>query len=296
MLRRSLVNLMTLSLLGQGVALAQESANDAATKKSGQPSSEQKEAYQDGVVHIYGDTLDPDRPVGSYQQPNWTTERYFPSSRTYLIPEHRLETELWIRAKKYKGDAGGGTQYTYQQEIEYGLTDRIQIDFYLNQIQQANSTMIDGEGAQFELRWALADWGKIPANPVIYLEYHPRKNDPDKAEVRFLFGGNLAPRLHWTLNFAAETELWGEEKEHEYAVTGGVAYSIFNKFGMGLEAKNEVVDVKQNRGHFARETYIGPMIQWRPVQGSHIDLDWLVGVNKEANEGEGYLIFGLDLN
>ena len=54
------------------------------------------------------------------------------------------------------------------------------------------SGQFDVEGNQFELRYAFAsEYNEISWNPVLYLEWHPRKNAQDRAEIRLLMGGDL---------------------------------------------------------------------------------------------------------
>ena len=60
-----------------------------------------------------------------------------------------------------------------------------------------------------ELRWALANWGKIPGNPTIYLEWKNEDAAPDHFEGKLLLGGAIASGWHWGSNFVWEHELGG---------------------------------------------------------------------------------------
>ena len=57
-----------------------------------------------------------------------------------------------------------------------------------------------------ELRWALADWGKIWGNPTLYAEYKFADEHwgPDVYEFKLLLGDQFAPRWHWGVNFVWE--------------------------------------------------------------------------------------------
>jgi len=68
---------------------------------------------------------------------------------------------------------------------------------------------IDQDEASIELRYALADWGKIPLSPTLYLEYAEHSRDPNTLEGKLLFGEDLSRRWHWGLNLACEQELSG---------------------------------------------------------------------------------------
>ena len=241
--------------------------------------------------------VQPDRLVGSYKQPEWSAHRLFVGSRTYVIPKNTIEAEFWVKAHTYKD--GSPNDYLVQQEIEWGFADHLQFDFYVNEV----NAIVDGErktefeGTQWELRWALDDWGVIPWNPTFYFEYHPRKDKPEKAEVRLLLAESIAPQWMASANIGFESELWGEDEEHEIVATLAVGTTALSRaVSLGAEVKNEWVDVAANRGHYQVETMVGPSVQWRPSAGVHIDLAPLFGVQKDAPRTETWLIVGSDLN
>jgi hypothetical protein len=229
--------------------------------------------------------------VGAYQQPVWTASRSFSASRTYLIPQDTVETEFWIRTKTFRDT--NQTEYLYQQEIEWGIARHLQLDFYVNEIKSPEENL-KFEGVQLELRYAFGDWNQVFLNPTLYFEYHPKNVGTDAAEVRLLLAQSLTPQWHFSANLAYETELFNEET-HEYAITMGTARSLNKTFALGLEAKSEWVDVKDNRGHMTNEDYAGPSIQWKPTPSSHVDFAFMGGLNNDSNSSEGTLIFGQDL-
>ena len=56
-----------------------------------------------------------------------------------------------------------------------------------------------------ELRWALADWGVIPLNPTLYVEYVRNDDGPPALELKALAGDELARALHLGLNLVWST-------------------------------------------------------------------------------------------
>ena len=245
----------------------------------------------------------PDSLVGSYKQPQWTTARPFTNSRVYVLKEHQMEVELWAKLQTFTDT--DANQNLYQQEIEYGFYRHLQFDLYVNERNFYNpdkqARMNDLEGYQLELRWALADWGQIWGNPTLYFEYHPVKNNPERAEVRLLLGDNFAPDWHWALNIGYETDLWGLEEngqpQREIPFSFGVSTTALCKMlSVGLELKKEWTDTPATRGHFAAEVDIGPTFQWRPVERFHLDFTPLWGVKDVAEnvspKNEIWLIAG----
>jgi len=274
--------------VGAQSSLAADATKSADTSKSDQVPSD--------TIDVSGKAIVPDALYGSYRQPVWTTRRVFPTTRSYVIPAGNLTTELWIKAHKYRD--GTPNDYLIQEEIEYGLPGRIQLDLYINQKNEVRDgkRLTDHEGEQYELRWAMADWGVLPLNPTWYFEYHARKNNPAKGEVRLLLSETLAPNLHASANLAYEQELWGVAKERELAVTAALGTTAFvSTLSIGAEVKSEWVDTSKNRGHFHPELVVGPSLQWRPTPATHIDLAPLFGVQKDAPQIETWLIVGHNL-
>ncbi|MFT3683906.1 MAG: hypothetical protein QM783_03080 [Phycisphaerales bacterium] len=230
--------------------------------------------------------------IGSYGQPRWTADRRFPTTRVYVIPEGKVEVEAWARATMKRADQGGETEWRFLQEVEIGLPNRFQLDLYLRQDYDTASddTLF---GGQFEVRWALADWGKLWGNPTLYLEYIVLEDRPQKIEPKLLLGGEIDSAWHWGANFVLEFELGGEEREHEYAVTTGISRTIVDeKLSIGAESVLSLTDVKGHRGDMATSLVIGPDLQWRPVPNLTVNFAPLIGVTNESPAAQIYLNVG----
>ena len=225
--------------------------------------------------------------VGAYGQPRWSATRRFPNTRVYVIPEGKTEVELWFIPRFLKS---GETNGRYLAEIEYGLPYRFQIDaYYRLDIDNAGNGQ---NGAQLELRWALADWGKILWNPTLYIEYVAHEDDPDAVEAKLLLGDELAPRWHWGVNFVAELETGGE-REYTYEIDGGLSYTLVDeKFSVGAETKIEWISTKGNRSDYETSIMVGPSVQWRPLPQFTVNLAPLFGVTNESATARVYLNLG----
>jgi len=226
--------------------------------------------------------------VGSYQQPRWTATRRFPSTRVYVVPENKVEFEYWLRPTFNKD---GSTETRSLYELEFGLPHRFQLDLYLRTDQDGDSgDMLLGE--QIEVRWALADWGKIWGNPTFYFEYVMLEDRPDKIEPKLLLGGEIAPRWHWGANLVAELELGGE-REYEYQITGAISYTLIDeKLSLGAEAQYIFADVANDRGNFDTTIFLGPSVQFRPLPQMTINVAPLVGLTDDSPDGRIYLNIG----
>lgn len=227
-----------------------------------------------------GSVLREEEPVGPAGQPLWTADRRFPRVRIYTIPDGDQEFEYWTRVDVPKH---GESEIQHFFEFEMGLPYRLQMDTYLI----LRSGCPDGDGGhdgqtyvdgQFEMRWALADWGVLPGNPTLYGEYVWREAISDKVETKILFGDELAPRWHWGWNLVYEGETT-EERSNEYSTTAGLSYTLLDeKLSVGMESEVAVSDTEDDRGHMGAEVFVGPSIQYRPSRYTHINMTPLIGV------------------
>lgn len=226
--------------------------------------------------------------IGTYAQPLWTATRRFAETRVYVRPEGSIQFEYWfIPTVNRKGPTDFQTQF----EVEFGLGYRLQLDLYLS----PNWTGSGGPtnlNESIELRYALADWGKIWGNPTLYLEFTKQDNAPDQLEFKLLFGGELGPRWHWGWDLTYERTMGGDG-ENNYETTAGLSYTLVdNRFDVGAEFKLQEFDVHGSRGHFTDNVFLGPSIQFRPVPRMHIDFAPLIGLTHESPALQAYVVVG----
>jgi hypothetical protein len=219
---------------------------------------------------------------GSYQQPRWTSRRVFPNTRIYVVPAGKAEAEWWFSYyAPFKPKNGVDDRYVRTQwELEFGLGHRLQLDIYLVGEQQGfKEFALTRE--KFEIRYALADWGKIWGNPTLYLEWVHRNADADAIEGKILLGGQIASGWHGGMNLQWERKLGGD-KENEYAVVGGISRVVVDeKLAIGAEVKTQFSDFEGGRWHFTEAQYLaGPSLLWHPVPPANILLTGLFGAGR----------------
>ena len=257
------------------------------------PPSERMRSFELPAITVTGErasNLREEDRVGPYEQPRWTATRRFPSTRVYVVPEGKVEIEYWLRPTFTRD---GDTEIRSLYEIEFGLPYRFQLDLYLRTDQEG-----DGDeillGSQFEIRWALADWGKLPGNPTLYLEWVGLEQRPDKVEAKLLLGGEIAPRWHWGSNLVAELETGGE-REYEYHITGAISYTLIDeKFSVGAEMQAIFADIQDDRGDFTQTYLLGPSVQFRPLPQMTINFAPLAGFGPDAPYAQVYLNIGYE--
>lgn len=231
-------------------------------------------------------------PVGPYNQPEWTTARRFPTTRVYVQqPPWGMAVEQWWRSRWYRD---GTDKQQFQEEFEIGLPHRFQFDIYENWLKDRQGR-VRHDNVALELRWALADWGKILLNPTLYGEWKfSSAGNPDVYELKLLLGEEITPRWHWGLNFIYEQEVGGG-RATELAVSQAISYTLLDgKLSLGAEVKFVHETEIGSRGNPEIIVELGPSLQWRPTAHTHLDIVPLFGVTGHSPHVESFIVFGFD--
>ncbi|MBA3708485.1 MAG: transporter [Planctomycetes bacterium] len=228
--------------------------------------------------------------IGSYQQPRWTARRRFTETRVYVVPEGQFEFEYWLIVKDFKKDKPTQIQHVYEAEI--GLPYRFQLDLYQVYEKEDSTGPLGLSETKFELRYALADWGRIWGNPTLYGEWANASGDYDSAEFKLLLTDELTPRWHWATNFVYERKVGGDQAVAQ-EMTNALSYTLRDeKVSLGIEDKFAWEDVKGDRGNYEREFLLGPSIQIRPLPQMHIDLSYMIGLTDNSPASKTVFIAG----
>ncbi|MEA3207261.1 MAG: hypothetical protein QOE70_318 [Chthoniobacter sp.] len=241
----------------------------------------------------FSSVLREDTPIGETQRPEWTSARRFPGTRIYIQQEPwEVGVESWWRIKNHRDNT---LSHRLLEEVEIGLPYRMQLDLY-NDIEGDEQGRFHYQSFNVELRWALADWGKIWGNPTLYGEYKFADSQwgPDVYEFKLLIGDQFLRRLHWGVNFVWEAETGGE-REQEFQVTGGLSYSVIDsRIGLGVEFIYDHDTVRNQRGDPEHQFNIGPSLQLRLTDHMHLDFSCMFGTNEDSVRQIGFIVLGYD--
>ncbi len=245
-------------------------------------------------VDVFGKApLTEEDRIGAYAQPRWTAHRRFSETRVYVIPRGMVDFEYWLTPETPKD---GATNFETQYEVEFGLPGRVQLDLYaVAHKTGTHDDVFSFDEQKFEVRWALANWGRIFGNPTVYLEWKQISSAPDHVEAKLLLGGEITSGWHWGSNLVWEHEVSGaQENSNEW--TTGVSRTVRDsKFSVGAETQLALVnslDASGVRGPLASQFYVGPSIQLRPLPQMHIDFAPLFGVTGPASSLKTYVVVG----
>ena len=227
-------------------------------------------------------------PVGPYNQPIWSTMRMFPSTRVYVMnPPGSVMYEKWFDIRDRRN---GPAQVRMRDEFTFGLGKRLQLDLYSHTVYDGG----DGEktfkwrGFSWELRYALADWGKIWGNPTIYFE-HKLLNGYMGIEPKLLLGDRVGKNGIWGLNLIYEGNIapTKELQEREYASTASYGHIINNDLTLGLSGMYRYNDFSGG----SHEGYVGPLIQYRFNGHAYLTVESMLGINPDSHSSRSTIIF-----
>lgn len=245
-----------------------------------------------------------DQYVGTYGQPRWSTARRWSEVRSYVIPEGQAEFEYWLimssPSRNEKKEGGAVSEVKQQYELEMGLGYRLQLDLYQVYLKEGNKGDNQLDATKFELRYALADWGVIWANPTLYAEWEQAASGADSIEGKLLLSDDLASRWAWATNFVWE-EKAGDARDRSLEWNSAIGYSaIDEKLSIGAElALAHVSSLDEDgaggfTGHRSHnyEASIGPSIRFHPTPHAHVILTEFFALNNDAHEYRTTMIAG----
>src|SRR3569623_2345615 len=174
------------------------------------------------------------------------------------LPTHYLATQL-------------------QTEIEYGLTDRLEIALYLMFVPQPNPSIFTGlpeltmgNGSSQRIRYRFAAPGAWPVDVAVYGEV--TENDHElELEAKVILQRRIG-KLRLITNLWAEREMYySSEREWVLNPTLGATYEFSPKFHLGLEGwmRAEYLDGQAGPRDFDQgpHVFVGPafMFNFGPV-------------------------------
>ena len=248
-------------ILGAGLLLAMEaSAQDAANRTTLLPSMTVAGAVVPGENKI----------VGAYGQPEWSARRPFPGVSVYVVPAGEAEVELGYLVQSFPTERGRGE---FTQEIELGLGHRFQVameNSVRNYREPATPTQAWREDSfTGSLRYAVADWGKVPFNPALSAGWRHNQRTRDAWQLGVVVGDEITPRWHWAANLGTEHPL-GSAGRREVTGDMAITYSVTNEtLNLGLQTGWR----SRHGGGEPGTSYAvgGPCFQYRPWDEFHFN-------------------------
>jgi len=215
--------------------------------------------------------------------------RPLPFSYPYeTIPADEIEIEQYIdvtpvRVLDAAGEKVWDQQYLLQTELEYGLSDRLELGLYMVFENEAGGPLAF-DGLKQRLRLRLAEQGDWPVDVALYgelAEFHDEFEFEEKLILARRFGTWRAMANLW---FEQSLEHYEGELEARFHPTGGITNEITPSFHLGVEywgvTKFENDAPRDTIAHFNDNYhhYVGPavMLQFGKLwwtTGAYLRLD-----------------------
>jgi hypothetical protein len=189
------------------------------------------------------------------------------------LPAGVFEVENWITLGTQRSAATGEANYNQwdlRQEIEYGVTDRYSLAFYLNEratsfrdpATDTGSSSFDWKGVSIENRYNLVNPANHAVGLTLYLEGTYSGEEAELEEKIIL--GQRHGNWKWAVNLIHGTE-WEDnlrEVEGEFGASAGVAYDLGKHWSIGLELLDETLAPDYRRLE-STALFLGPTLSYR---------------------------------
>jgi hypothetical protein len=262
----------------------------------------------------YGEQL-----IGPYNQPRWSARgRFSANTDVYVLPPFSFYLDL-----DYHGTFPrvGKSDHLFTQELELGLPYRFQLAFELDEEHQNGRSQIPF--TRIEGRWAPANWGKLPLNPTLLVEYdigtgkqypvQPGQNAeqegggdpigdvvrqqasiPNSYELRLLLGQEIGTYIEFASNIFFDQDLWAN-REREIGFSTASSLAIRGEaLKVGLETSYQNVSQPGARSKAQNIFELGPSFTVKPSPHTRIDLAPLFGVTNDSPHVDLFVIFSVD--
>lgn len=176
--------------------------------------------------------------------------------------------------------ASGQTDWTQQLELEYGITDRLNVGLYEVYEQPAESKTVSYAGYKLEVKYRVAERNDLPVDILLYGEHEASALGASAFEGKLIFSKDIG-KANVSYNQIYKYKYSPGKTEHEYAAA--VSYEIVPWLRFGVESKGNYTDYEYSAG---------PTLSWT---GNRIwaNLGALYALNSRTNDQEVRFILGV---
>lgn len=151
----------------------------------------------------------------------------------WTSPKGQYELEIYNDYRRTDSDQG---VFLHQTEFEYGITDRLAAGVYAV-LEKKGAGSFDYVRTKLETTYRLAESGRLPVDPALYLEYKIGAGDrDDEIEAKLILSKDFARTWNVTANAIFEKER-SSGADWETGYTIGVSRWLSPKMTAGLELK-----------------------------------------------------------
>lgn len=190
-------------------------------------------------------------------------------------PKGALEFEQWVTARVGRNRAVGKADYyrlQFREELEYGVTDRYQVDLYFNHDYEhfhdpegnRDKSHYRQKGISVANKFLVLHPAERPIGLALYLE--PTLDAADglfKLEQKIIAGQRHGD-WKWAVNLTHESEWEHQYRDTvgEFELTAGLAYLRSPRWSVGVEMRHHA-QIEEYRHWDGYAFYLGPCVSYR---------------------------------
>lgn len=214
------------------------------------------------------------------------TRRYVWTYEAVTMPKGLAEVEYYLTAEVPDTSAREVNKWTHQAELEYGLTERLDVSMYQvwKQVNTTKTSEFKYNGFKLRSRYRFDNAETWPVRSLLYVEYKrdAALKNPDVLEGKLVLSRDIG-RFNASYNQVVERAL-GSGAEIEYAYAAGVRYEIIPECAVGVESTGNY-----SKGGY----YIGPTVSLQPSGKLFCNLGALFGIDDAAKDVQVRFLTGI---
>ena len=196
------------------------------------------------------------------------------------LAKGNAEIEFYQTAVTKDKDVRSAADWTQQLELEYGITDHLDVGIYQVYEQAADTSSLTYAGFKAKVRYRIAEKNALPLDILLYAEHEESTTGENILEGKLVLAKDLG-KWNVAYNQIYERKYVSGKGEHEYAA--GVNYEVAPWFHVGVKSK----------GSFSEGEYAaGPTLAW---SGNRIwaNVGAVFAMNSKTNDREVRFLMGI---
>lgn len=228
-------------------------------------------------------------------EPVFAHARHYVFNQQYqTLPKGVFEVESHTTLKVPWDENSNVNTWNFQQELEYGVTDHLNLAHY--QVWERQNKRNDDDTTKYagffwEAKYRLGEKGKYWVDPLLYFEY---KYDPRARftgashtfESKIVLSKDFG-KWNTVYNHVMESKL-GHKGRTDHKYTLGLSYEVLKDTRLGVEAKGDYWRAGSNLNRIA----LGPVLAYEH-QYFWAAVGCAFGVNRHADDYETKISFGI---
>jgi len=196
------------------------------------------------------------------------------------LAKGNAEIEFYQTAVTKDRSVRNASDWTQQLELEYGISDRLDVSIYQVYEQAADTPSMTYAGYKLRMRYRVAEKNTLPVDVLFYAEHKESTTGENAVEGKLILAKDLG-KLNLAYNQIYERIYNTGKGVNEFAA--GVSYEVVPWLRIGVESKGSY-----SKGEYAA----GPTLAW---SGSRIwaNLGAQYGLNSKTNDREVRFLLGV---